>query len=93
MIIVTDKEPLKLRPDTLKGMPYIYTAKVRHTRTYADSDEPISDIQPAINCGVCGSPNLFLIYEDTYTDLTGSQGEWEFKCLDCKKYTVLDKND
>lgn len=87
------KKPLKLRPDTLKGFSYVWSAKVNHTRTYAESDEPISDEGTGIHCGVCGSDKLILIYKDYYGDLTGSSGEWEYKCLECNKYTVLEKND
>lgn len=87
------KKHLKLRANTLNGYSYIWSAKVSHTRTYAKTDAPIDDELPGIKCGVCGSDNLILIYKDYYADNSGRSGEWEMKCLDCLKYTVLDLND
>ena len=87
------EESLTPRPDTLEGWPYTYSFRVSHIRTIASSDDIVDDEPPPINCGVCGSDNIICIYENYYSDLAGKSGTWEFLCLECRKYTILDLND
>ena len=85
-----DESELELLPETLMNMPYTYSAKVSHERTFGKSNQPINENKKLpIKCGVCGSDNLNVIYEDYFAHNCGKNGTWEFFCLDCLKYTIL----
>lgn|GEM_PF-2782324 len=64
--------------------------EVSHRRTYAASDEEISEAALSHLCGVCGSRNTLCIYYEIDAGTSWKNEKYEILCRECGKYTVYE---
>lgn len=64
--------------------------EVSHRRTYAASDEEISDAALYHLCGVCGSRETLCIYYEIDAGTSWKNEKYEILCRKCGKYTVYE---